>query len=72
MKNIEELKQQWLKDSKVNEAYAQMQPAFALASTLIAARSRVACVTSKGSGVVISVTSDLLYHLNGQIWLFLV
>ena len=39
MKNIKELKQQWLKDSKVNEAYAQMQPAFELASTLIAARS---------------------------------
>lgn len=40
MKDIEDLNQQWLEDSKVNKAYAQMQPTFELACTLIAARSR--------------------------------
>lgn len=40
MKDIEDLNQQWFEDSKVNKAYAQMRPAFELACTLIAARSR--------------------------------
>ena len=40
MKDFKDLKQQWLKDPEVNQAYLDMKPEFELASTLIAARAR--------------------------------
>lgn len=40
MKDFKDLKQEWLKDPKVKQAYLDMKPGFELARTLIAARAR--------------------------------
>jgi hypothetical protein len=49
MKNFKDLKQEWLKDPEVNQAYLDMKPEFELASTLIAARARARLAPSSDS-----------------------
>ena len=38
MSSITKLKKKWMKDSEVSEAYKELEPEFAVASALIAAR----------------------------------